>query len=156
MAGGPPVILPADPWDPSDVSVETLQSLIDDGLLRPVTDPNRPEWIAPSGELEPRPRDGYVVSFVSFHERGLGLPVDRFMQALLHYYGVELHNFNPNSIAQVAIFIAICEGYLGIIPYWELWLHFFRAGLNTKPTGTTSMRKVLRAGDCTLQVCQDR
>ena len=39
------------------------------------------------------------VSFVSFHERGLGVPVDRFMRALLHYYGVELHNFNPNSIA---------------------------------------------------------
>ena len=81
------------------MSVETLQSLIDDGLLRPVTDPNRPEWIAPGGEPEPRPRDGYIVSFVAFHERGLGLPADRFMQALPHYYGVELHNFNPNSIA---------------------------------------------------------
>ena len=29
------------------------------------------------------------MSFVSFHERGLGLPVDRFMRALPHYYGVE-------------------------------------------------------------------
>jgi hypothetical protein len=48
------------------------------------------------GEPEPRPRDGYIVSFVAFHERGLGLPVDRFMRALPHYYGVELHNFNPN------------------------------------------------------------
>ena len=76
-----------------------LESLIDGGLLRPVTDPNRPEWIAPSGEPELRPHDGYVVSFVSFDERGLGVPVDRFMWALPHYYGVELHNFNPNSIA---------------------------------------------------------
>ena len=99
MAGGPPVILPADPWQSSNVSVEVLQSLIDDGLLRPITDPDRPEWIAPLGEPEPRPPVGYVVSFVSFHERGLGLPVDRFMRALPHYYGVELHNFNPNSIA---------------------------------------------------------
>ena len=98
MAGGPPVILPADPWEPSDVFVEVLQSLIDDGLLRPITDPDRPEWIAPSGEPELRPREGYVMSFVSFHECGLGLPADRFMRALLHYYGVELHNFNPNSI----------------------------------------------------------
>ena len=38
MAGGP-IILPADPWEPSDVSVEVLQSLVDDGLLRPITDP---------------------------------------------------------------------------------------------------------------------
>ena len=114
MAGA--VVIEVDPWGWSDVSMETLQSLVDDGLLRPVTDPNRPEWIAPSGEPEPRPRDGNVVSFVSFHERGLGLPVDRFMRALPHYYGVELHNFNPNSIAQAAIFVAICEGYLGIAP----------------------------------------
>ena len=98
MAGGA-VVLQANPWGPSNVLAETLQSLIDGGLLRPVTNPNRPEWIAPSSEPEPRPRDSYVVSFVSFHECGLGVPVDRFMRALPHYYGVELHNFNPNSIA---------------------------------------------------------
>jgi len=97
MAGT--VVIEADAWGQSNVSVETLQSLVDNGLLCPVTDPNRPEWIAPSGELEPRPHDGYVVSFVSFHEHSLGLPVDQFMRALPHYYGVELHNLNPNSIA---------------------------------------------------------
>ena len=94
------VVIEADPWGPSDVTIEMLQSLVDGGLLRPVTDPNRPEWIAPSSEPEPRPRDGYIVSFVSFPECGLSLPADRFMRALPHYYGVELHNFNPNSIAQ--------------------------------------------------------
>ena len=98
MAGGA-VVVQADLWGPPNVSVETLQSLVDDGLLCLVTDPNRPEWIAPGAELEPRPRDGYIVSFVVFHECGLGLSAERFMQALPHYYGVELHNFNPNSIA---------------------------------------------------------
>ena len=132
------------------MSTETLQSLIDDGLLRPVTDPDRLEWIAPGSEPEPRPRDGYIVSFVAFHECGLGLLVDRFMRALLHYYGVELHNFSPNSITQAAIFVAVCEGYLGIAPYWELWLHLFRATFTTKPGGTKGARKVLRAGGCTL------
>ena len=99
---------------------------------------------------------GYVVSFVSFHEHGLGLPVDRFMRALPHYYGVELHNFNANSIAQAAIFVTVCEGYLGIAPHWELWLHLFWAGHTTKPTGTTGTRKTMRADSCTLQVRQDR
>ena len=98
------------------MSTETLQSLVDDGLLHPVTDPNRPKWIALWTKPEPRPRDGYIVSFVAFHERSLGLPVDQFMRAFLHYYSVELHNFNPNSIAQAAIFVAVCEGYLGIAP----------------------------------------
>ena len=92
------VVVEVDPWDPSDVTEEMLQLLVDGGLLRPVTDPSRPEWIAPYGEPELRPRDGYVVSFVSFHEHGLGVPADRFMRALPHYYGVQLHNFNPNSI----------------------------------------------------------
>ena len=99
LMAGDIVVIEADPWDPSDVTVEMLQSLVDGGLLRPVTDPNRPEWIAPLGEPEPRPHDGYVVSFVSFHEHGLSVPADRFMRALPHYYGVELHNFNPNSVA---------------------------------------------------------
>ena len=99
MAGGP-VILPADPWERSDVTEEKLQSLVEAGLLRPITDPDEPEWIAPGSESEPRPRDGYVVSFTVFHERGLGSPADSFMRALPHYYGVELQNFSPNSIAQ--------------------------------------------------------
>ena len=84
------------------------------------------------------------MSFVAFHECSLGLPVDWFKRALPHYYGVELHNFNPNSITQAAIFVAVCEGYLGIALHWELWLHLFRAGLTTKPTGTTG--KAMRAG----------
>jgi hypothetical protein len=57
-----------------------------------------------------------VVSFTPFHERGFGMPASRFMRALPHYYGVELHNFNPNSIAQAAIFVAVCEGFLGLTP----------------------------------------
>jgi hypothetical protein len=30
---------------------------------------------------------------------------------------VELHNFNPISIAQAAIFSTVCEGFLGIEPH---------------------------------------
>jgi hypothetical protein len=28
--------------------------------------------------------EGYVVSFIAFHESGLGMPPSRFMRALLH------------------------------------------------------------------------
>ena len=68
---------------------------------------------------------------------------------------MELHNFNPNSIGQAAIFIAVYKGYLGIAPHWELWLHLFRAGHTTKPMGTSGTRKVVTVGGYTLQVCQD-
>jgi hypothetical protein len=41
---------------------------------------------------------------------GFGVPASRFMRAILHVYGVELHNLSPNSISQAAIFAAVCEG----------------------------------------------
>jgi hypothetical protein len=70
----------------------------------------------PVSGAAPSPPPGYIVSFVSFHERGFGVPASRFMRAILHHYGVELHNISPNSISQAAIFVAVCEGYLGIAP----------------------------------------
>jgi hypothetical protein len=73
--------------------------------------------MVPRSEVDPTPPPGYVVSFIPFHERGFGVPASRFMRALLHYYGVELHNFNPNSIAQASIYAVVCEGFLGIDPH---------------------------------------
>jgi hypothetical protein len=99
---------------------------------------------------------GYVVSFVSIHERGLGVPVSHFMWALPHYYGVELHNFNPNSIAQTAIYVVVCKGYLGIEPYWDLWLHIFRVESFFLPLEVKKVRHAVRADSCTLQLRSDR
>jgi hypothetical protein len=111
---------------------------------------------APVSEADPTPPPGYVVSFVSFHELGFGVPASRFMRALLHYYGVELHNFNPNSIVQAAIFAAVCEGFLGIDPHWDLWTHLFSAELFALTTGEKKVCMAVRAGGCTLQLRQGR
>jgi len=69
------------------------------------------------------------VGLVCLHERGFDVPVNRFMRALCEYYGVEQHNFGSNSISQVAVFIAVREGYLGIEAHWDLWIHLFRGEL---------------------------
>jgi len=45
------------------------------------------------------------------------------MRALSFHYGVELQHFSPNAITVAAVFAAVCEGYLGMMPHWELWLH---------------------------------
>jgi hypothetical protein len=102
-----------------------LEALVADGLLRPLSGDPQPEWIAPPSGAAPSPPPGYVLSFVSFHERGFGVPVSRFMQVILYFYGVELHNLSPNSIVQAAIFAAVCEGFLGIDPHWDMWTHLF-------------------------------
>jgi hypothetical protein len=54
-----------------------------------------------------------VVSFVRFHERGFMEPASRFMRALCHHYGVELHNFAPNAILQAATFVGVCRASWG-------------------------------------------
>jgi hypothetical protein len=121
-------VLPADAWVHSSVTEWKLEDLVRDGLLRPRASQSQPEWrVPPSSHREPAPPEGYVVSFIAFHERGLGMPPSRFMRALLHYYKVELHHLAPNSVSQAAIFATVCEGYLGMEPHWNLWLHLFKA-----------------------------
>jgi hypothetical protein len=156
MADKATVIPPRDPWPFSTITVEDLQALVTEGLLRPFSDGSQPEWLAPGSEADPTPPRGYVVSFTPFHERGFGMPACRFMRALPHYYGVELHNSNPNSIAQAAIFVAVCEGFLGIDPHWDLWTHLFSAEFFAASTDVKKVRMAVRAGGCTLQLRSGR
>jgi hypothetical protein len=69
---------------------------------------------------------------------------------------VELHHLAPNVISQAAIFAAVCEGYLGMEPQWNLWLHLFRAELFAKKAGERRARRVVHAGSCVLQVRSGR
>jgi hypothetical protein len=156
MADRVTIIPPRDPWPFSTVTAGDLEDLVAEGLLHPLSDERRPEWIPPASGAAPSPPPGYVVSFVSFHERGFGVPASRFMRAILHHYGVELHNLSPNSISQPTIFVAVCEGYLGIAPHWDLWTHLFSAELFASPTGERKVRAVVWAGGCILQLRQSR
>ena len=102
-------------WGRSTATVAVLEQLVADRLLPVNINSECSAWIPPgSEETEPNPPDGYVVSLVQLHERGFGVPIGRFMRAMCEYYGMELHNFSPNSISQAAVFVTICEGYLGI------------------------------------------
>jgi hypothetical protein len=51
---------------------------------------------------------------------------------LLHYYDIELQHLNPNGIKHIAAFIALCVGYLGTKPHFELWRYFFSVSLHKK------------------------
>ena len=123
-----------------------LLELEREGLLRSDTSLSRPEWIAPVADhREPRPPTGYVVSFAKFHRHGLSAPPSRFMRALCHHYGVELQHFSTNAITVAAVFAAVCEGYLGMMPHLELWPHVYRGELFNAPTRTIGVRKPVRA-----------
>jgi len=64
-------------WLRSDILHACIEGLVKKGLLHART--MAMEWIVPGGEDEPSPPDGYVVSFVPFHERGLMTPPHRFL-----------------------------------------------------------------------------
>jgi hypothetical protein len=118
------------PRGKSTATAAVLEQLVAERLLLVNNNSERPAWIPPRPEeTEPNPPDGYVVSLVRLHERGFSVPIGRFMRALCNYYRVELYNFGPNSISQVAVFVAPCEGFLGIEVNWNLWIHLFRGEL---------------------------
>jgi hypothetical protein len=82
-----------------NVTEAALMALVEGGLLCPILDEKTLEWIVPPvNARDPNPPKGYVVCFLAFLDRGFDILASRFMRALTHYYGVELHNFNPNPI----------------------------------------------------------
>ena len=81
------------------------------------------------------PPEGYVISFAIFHEQGFRVPTHRFLQGLLDYYEVELQHLTPNGIQHMAAFVALCEGFLGIDPHFDLWRYFFTVSLSKRRIG---------------------
>jgi hypothetical protein len=74
---------------------------------------------------------------------GFGTPASNFFRGLLHHYGIELQNLNPNLVLQIVVFVALCEGYLGIKPDFALWKYYLCA---------TIFLKTMRRGK-TMPVC---
>jgi hypothetical protein len=105
------------PWPRSTVTKFALHELENGGQLAPNVGGG---IVSPVTDREPNPPYGYVVSFIRFHERGFAALASRFLCELCYHYGVELHNFTPNTISQAATFVGVCEGFLGIPVNWDL------------------------------------
>jgi hypothetical protein len=128
-----------------------LNELVNGGLLAPAGEGEYPAWMVPlASDRERNPPYSYVVSFIRLHERGFTAPTSRFMRGLCHHYGVELHNFAPNAISQADTFVGICDGFLGILVNWDLWVDLFCVELHTLATGEARVRRAVRAGGLTF------
>jgi hypothetical protein len=152
MAPQPPlVIIDLLPWECSSAMRLALGQLVTASQLAANEDGRPAEWIVPPGrDHAPNPLNGYVVSFILFHERGFMAPASRFMRALCLHYGVELHNFASNTISQATTFVGVYEGFLGIPVNWDLWVHLFRRELFTQSTLELRTRHAVRAGGLSL------
>ena len=104
-----------------------MEGLVHRSLLH--TQTTTEEWLLLDEEDMPLPPDGYVVSFAHFHEHWFATPAHRFLWGLLQYYKIKVQHLNPNGIQHMAVFVALCEGFLGIIPHFDLWRYFFAVTL---------------------------
>ena len=91
--------------------------------------------LAPKGEISPAPQEGEWVIFRSHYLRGLGLPASSFFRSFLEFYGLQLHHLTPNAVVLLPAFVALCEGFLGVLPTLELWGEFFFSKLGTQAAG---------------------
>ncbi|KAE8788605.1 hypothetical protein D1007_37313 [Hordeum vulgare] len=82
----------------------------------------------PGAKTAPTPTVGEVVVFVEHFYRGFGLLVSSFFAEWLHFFGLQPHHLAPNAILQLAAFVVLCEGFVGIEPRVNLWrsLFFFK------------------------------
>jgi hypothetical protein len=62
---------------------------------------------------EPHHEPDEVVSFLTFHVRGLGYPAHSFLLSLLNEWEVELQHLNPNGVLHIAGFVTVYEGFSG-------------------------------------------
>jgi hypothetical protein len=72
-----------------------MEGLVNHGLIRARSTTH--EWIVPDNHDFSAPPDGYVVSFVHFHDHRLAASAHRFLLGLLHYYNIELQHLKSWS-----------------------------------------------------------
>jgi hypothetical protein len=68
---------------------------------------------------------GDFVFFSTYALAGLVPPVSSFFLMLLEFYGLQLQHLSPNSITLVAIFVHLCEMFMGVRPLVRLFRRFF-------------------------------
>jgi hypothetical protein len=76
--------------------------------------------------------------FKCFVERGLAISVCDFLRGLLFFWGIQLHHLTLTSIVHIAIFVHLCEAFLGIYQHFDLFkiLFFLNPYLNFRNAAT--------------------
>jgi hypothetical protein len=99
-----------------------------------VTPKAKSQWPTDHKALVPAPNKTEILMLMSHIERGLSMLTSHFFSNLLQFYRLQLHHIAPNSLVSVAG-VALCEGYLGILPMVDLFQLFFSIRPNYENDG---------------------
>ena len=66
-----------------------------------------------------------MVSFLTFHERGLGYPAHWFLRGLHNEWGLELQQINPMRVLHIVGFVTVYEAFLGMEPHADFFRRLF-------------------------------
>jgi hypothetical protein len=109
-------------WSKSMSIEATLVKLVTVGVMAKATIDG---WRTSDSESYPDPRPGKIVIFEDFYWCGFGNPCHPFLHKLCNYYRISICILHLNSVLSVLVFIALYESFLGILPHFNLWSHFF-------------------------------
>nr|AAV44022.1 hypothetical protein [Oryza sativa Japonica Group] len=98
----------------------SLKKLQEDGAL-----PSRGTMEREAGGTEPQPVLGRMVAIEDYILCGFLPPPSEFLLLVLNFYGLSLLYLNPNSIAFLSIFSHLCEAYIGVEPFLDLFRFYY-------------------------------
>ncbi|KAE8788593.1 hypothetical protein D1007_37345 [Hordeum vulgare] len=79
----------------------------------------------PDAEAARTPKKGEVVVFEEHFYRGFGLLASDFFTCFLTFFVLQPHHLAPNAILELAAFVFLCEGFMGIELRLDLWRKLF-------------------------------
>jgi len=56
---------------------------------------------------------------------GFGVHPSKFLERVSRHYGIEVCHLLPNAVSMLSVFSFLCEAWLGVKPYLDLWHYFY-------------------------------
>nr|AAT81713.1 putative retrotransposon protein [Oryza sativa Japonica Group]ABF98279.1 retrotransposon protein, putative, unclassified [Oryza sativa Japonica Group] len=98
----------------------SLKKLQEDGAL-----PGRGSMEREARGINPQPVLGRMVAIEVYILCGFLPPPSEFLLLVLNFYGLSLLHLNLNSIAFLNIFAHLCEAYIGVEPFLDLFRFYY-------------------------------
>ncbi|KAE8820653.1 hypothetical protein D1007_01404 [Hordeum vulgare] len=100
----------------------------------------------PGAENSPAPKASEVVVFAEHFARGFGLPASNFFFTFLTHFGLQVHQLATNAVLQLAAYVILCEGFLGIKPCVDIWRRLFYFKKQSLTDGVTRHKRMTACG----------